>query len=163
MKKTDDKTNAIRLLEGKGIAFKTHNYVESGAISGMDVAKALQQDPNRVYKTLVTVGKSKGYYVFLVPVSQELDLKKAAKSVGEKSIAMIKSGELLQLTGYVHGGCSPIGMKKPFETTIDAGAEAYPTIIFSGGKIGHQIEISLEELRKVIAFRLAELTEERKQ
>ena len=123
------------------------------------MAKTLGQDPNAVFKTLVTVSKSKSYYVFLVPVSKELDLKKAAKAVGEKKIEMLKSKELLPLTGYIHGGCSPIGMKKFFKTTIDETAKNYDTIMFSGGKIGYQVELSLTDLEKVIKFQLADITE----
>lgn len=123
------------------------------------MAKTLGQDPNAVFKTLVTVSKSKSYYVFLVPVSKELDLKKAAKAVGEKKIEMLKSKELLPLTGYIHGGCSPIGMKKFFKTTIDETAKNYDTIMFSGGKIGYQVELSLTDLENVIKFQLADITE----
>lgn len=115
-------------------------------------------DPLRVFKTLVTVGKTKNYYVFIVPSEKELDLKKAAKSVGEKSIEMIKSKDLLSLTGYIHGGCSPIGMKKQFKTTIDESASNFETFIFSAGKIGYQIDISLNELKKVLRVSLADLT-----
>ena len=111
MKKAEEKTNAIRLLEQRRIAFKTHNYLQSGAVSGPEVARALGQNPSRMFKTLVTEGRSGAHYVFLVPVNRELNLKNAASAVGEKSIVMIKSKELLPLTGYIHGGCSPIGMK----------------------------------------------------
>lgn len=157
LKKAEEKTNAIRLLEQKKLAFATHNYVQSGAVGGMDVACALDEDPDQVFKTLVTVGKSGRNYVFLVPVSRELDLKKAAAAVREKSIAMIKSKDLLQLTGYIHGGCSPIGMKKSFPTVIDSSAGNYETILFSGGKIGFQIEISPDELKKALDFRMEEV------
>lgn len=115
------------------------------------------QDPKRVFKTLVTVGKSKNNYVFVIPVEKELNLKKAAKIVGEKSIDMLKSKDLLSLTGYIHGGCSPIGMKKFFKTVIDISAEDYDTIIFSAGKIGYQVEMSLSELSKVIRFTTADI------
>lgn len=145
----------MRILDRKKAEYLGHSYVGTGALSGLEVAHALSQNSDRVFKTLVTSGASKTNYVFLVPVSGELDLKKAAKAVGEKSIAMIKSKELLPLTGYIHGGCSPGGMKKPFKTVIDQSAENFDTIIFSGGKIGFQIEISLTELRKVISFDLA--------
>ena len=150
----EEKTNAIRLLEQKKIKFVVHNYLSSGAISGIDVANSLNEDPNIVFKTLVTQGKSHQYYVFLVPVNKELDLKKAASCVNEKSIEMIKSKDLLPLTGYIHGGCSPIGMKKYFKTTIDISASNYDKIIFSGGKIGYQIETTLLELSKIIKFDL---------
>lgn len=154
----EEKTNAIRLLEQKKIKFVVHNYLSSGAISGIDVANSLNEDPNIVFKTLVTQGKSHQYYVFLVPVNKELDLKKAASCVNEKSIEMIKSKDLLPLTGYIHGGCSPIGMKKYFKTTIDISASNYDKIIFSGGKIGYQIETTLLELSKVIKYDLKDIT-----
>ncbi len=154
----EEKTNAIRLLEQKKIKFVVHNYLSSGAISGIDVANSLNEDPNIVFKTLVTQGKSHQYYVFLVPVNKELDLKKAASCVNEKSIEMIKSKDLLPLTGYIHGGCSPIGMKKYFKTTIDISASNYDKIIFSGGKIGYQIETTLLELSKIIKFDLKDIT-----
>lgn len=160
MKHIDEKTNAIRLLEQKKLNFTTHNYVNSGAISGVEVAQALNQNPDKVFKTLVTVGKSNQNYVFLVPVAKELNLKKGANAVGEKNVSMLKSKDLLPLTGYVHGGCSPIGMKKPFKTVIDDSAKNFDTIIFSGGKIGYQIEISLEELKKALNFKLENITVE---
>ncbi|MGE5605692.1 MAG: Cys-tRNA(Pro) deacylase [Bacteroidota bacterium] len=154
------KTNVMRILEKLEVVYHSHSYVDTNAVSGIEVANVLNQDPNRVFKTLVTVGKTKNYYVFLVPVAAELDLKKAADSVGEKSIEMIKAKDLLALTGYIHGGCSPIGMKKTFSTTIDESAANYETIIFSAGKIGYQVEMSLEELKKVIRFRLADIVVE---
>ena len=153
----DEKTNVMRILEQKKIKYETHSYVGTGAISGTEVATVLGQDPNRVFKTLVTVGKSKNNYVFVIPVEKELNLKKAAKIVGEKSIDMLKTKELLTLTGYIHGGCSPIGMKKFFKTVIDISAEDYDAIIFSAGKIGYQVEMSLSELSKVIKFTTAEI------
>lgn len=155
--KKNDKTNVMRILDQKKVSYTSHCYVDTGAVSGLEVAYALNQDPRRVFKTLVTVGSSNAYYVFLVPVQKELDLKKAAKAVGEKSIDMIKSKELLPLTGYVHGGCSPIGMKKQFRTVIDNSASDLGTIIFSGGKIGYQVETSLDELRKALGFELGDL------
>ena len=143
----------------KKLDFTTHDYTDSGAVGGMEVAQALGQDPQRMFKTLVTQGHSGGYYVFLVPVCAELNLKRAAAAVGEKSIAMIKSKELLPLTGYIHGGCSPVGMKKLFPTLIDRSAAQFDTILFSGGRIGLQIETGLQELAQVVPFRLEELTE----
>ena len=131
MAKNNDKTNVMRILDQKKINYISHNYVDTGAVSGMEVAEALGEDPDMVFKTLVTVGKSKVNYVFVVPVNKELNLKKAAQSVGEKSIEMIKSKELLSLTGYIHGGCSPIGMKKQFATIIDKSAQEHEKIIFS--------------------------------
>lgn len=154
----EEKTNVMRLLDSKKISYKSHYYGDSGAVSGTDVAGVLGEDPDKVFKTLVTVGKSRGYYVFVIPVAKELDLKKSAKAVGEKSVEMVKSKELLPLTGYIHGGCSPIGMKKFFKTTVDASAEKADAIYVSAGKIGYQIEISLDELRKIIKFETADLT-----
>lgn len=157
--KKEEKTNAVRLLTQKKLAFQTHDYTDSGAVSGLEVAQALGQEPQRMFKTLVTEGRSGAHYVFLVPVAGELDLKKAAAAVGEKSVAMIKSKDLLPLTGYIHGGCSPVGMKKFFPTVIDQSAAQFDTIFFSGGRIGLQIETSLTDLEKVIRFRLADIAE----
>ena len=161
------KTNAMRILDQSGATYTTHDYASTGAISGVEVATALGQDPARTFKTLVAEGAgkvSKGngervkeHYVFVVPVAAELDLKKAAAAVGEKSIAMIKQKELLPLTGYVHGGCSPLGMKKPFRTIIDSSAEGKETIMFSAGKIGQQIETSPAELAKALDFEYGEI------
>lgn len=158
MKKNAEKTNVMRLLEQKKIPYTSYCYAETGVISGMDVATVLNQNPNQVFKTLVTVGSSNNNYVFLVPVNKELDLKKAAKSVGEKRISMLKAKDLLPLTGYIHGGCSPIGMKKQFRTVIDTSAANFNTIIFSGGKIGYQVETSLDELKKGLKFELEDIT-----
>lgn len=158
MRKKEEKTNAMRVLDQKGIFYKIHSYVNTNAISGIDVANVLQENPNVVFKTLVTESKTGNYYVFLVPVNKELDLKKAAKTVGEKSISMLKQSKLLPLTGYIHGGCSPIGMKKLFKTVIDISANDYDKIIFSGGKIGYQIEILLMDLKKVISFELSDIS-----
>lgn len=157
MKKNLDKTNVMRLLEQKKIEYTSYCYVDTGVVSGAEVAAVLHQNPDQVFKTLVTVGNSNSHYVFLVPVAKELDLKKAAKSVGEKSIHMLKSKDLLALTGYVHGGCSPIGMKKQFPTVIDRSAEDFGTIIFSGGKIGYQVQVSLEGLKKALKFGLEDI------
>ena len=155
--KKQEKTNVMRVLDQKKIQYQSYTYESEGAISGMEVAAALHQNPNQVFKTLVTVGASKKNYVFVVPVCGELNLKKAAKVVGEKSIEMLKSKELLPLTGYVHGGCSPIGMKKFFTTVIHETAEQCSTIIFSGGKIGYQVEVTIADLKKVIQFSLADI------
>lgn len=154
----DEKTNVMRILDKKKIIYNSYCYVGTDAISGADVAKVLNQNPNQVFKTLVTIGKSKNYYVFVIPVEKELNLKNAAKSVGEKSIEMIKSKDLLSVTGYIHGGCSPIGMKKSFITTIDKSVENFETFIFSAGKIGYQVEMRLSDLNEVIKFKLAELS-----
>ena len=157
--KKQEKTNVMRLLEQKKAAYTAHYYGDTDAVSGAEVAAVLGEDPDRVFKTLVTAAGSGEHYVFLVPVEKELELKKAAKTVGEKSIAMIKSKELLPLTGYIHGGCSPIGMKKPFRTVIDESAAGFDTILFSAGKIGYQVETSLAELAKVIPFDLADISQ----
>lgn len=160
MKQIDEKTNVMRILDGKKIEYNHYNYLESGAISGMEVAETLNENPDMVFKTLVTVGKSGNHYVFLLPVNKELDLKKAAKSVVEKNIEMIKSKDLLSLTGYIHGGCSPIGMKKFFKTVIHETASKFDKILFSGGKIGYQVEVSLQDLSKVIKYDLADIVVE---
>ena len=159
MKKNNEKTNVMRIFDQNKISYQSYCYVDSGVISGIEVASVLEQNPDQVFKTLVTVGSSKGNYVFLVPVNKELNLKKAAKAVNEKSIEMIKSKDLLPLTGYIHGGCSPIGMKKQFKTIIDQSAEGFATIIFSGGKIGYQVETSLDELKRVLRFELGDISD----
>lgn len=152
-----EKTNVMRVLDSKKIKYNEYYYGDTEAVSGVDVAKALGQNPENVFKTLVTTGKSGEHYVFMVPVAEELDLKKAAKAVSEKSITMLKSKELLGLTGYIHGGCSPIGMKKLFKTTIHKTAPDFDTILFSGGKIGFQVEIPFEDLKKVINVNTADI------
>ena len=153
----NDKTNAMRRLDSLKIDYKEHYYDSSKALSGTEVAAVLGQDPAQVFKTLVTVGKSGEHYVFMIPVAEELDLKKAAAAVGEKSVSMVRSSELLPLTGYIHGGCSPIGMKKLFRTTVHITAQEQTTVFFSGGKIGFQIEMPAEILKKVIPFRYADI------
>ena len=159
MKKNNEKTNVMRIFDQNKISYNSYCYVDSGVISGIDVATVLNQNPDQVFKTLVTVGSSKNNYVFLVPVNKELNLKKAAKAAGEKSIEMLKSKDLLPLTGYIHGGCSPIGMKKQFKTIIDASAEGFSTIVFSGGKIGYQVQTSLDELARILRFELADISD----
>ena len=144
-----DKTNVMRVLDQKKIKYTPH-YYDNTITNGMEVANTLNLDPNKVFKTLVTVGASKRNYVFVVPVNSELDLKKAAIAVNEKSIEMIKSKELLDLTGYIHGGCSPIGMKKPFRTVMNESALNYDLVTFSAGKIGYQVEMNPNDLRKLI-------------
>ena len=153
------KTNAMRMLERAKVNYTSHEYPheEGQAVDGAHVAQLTGQDPAKVFKTLVTQGADRNYYVFVVPVNKELDLKKAAKAVGEKSIEMIKSKELLPLTGYVHGGCSPIGMKKFFPTTFHKTAEDFETIMFSAGKIGHQVEVKLSDIDKVIRYQIADI------
>ena len=154
----ETKTNAMRMLDKHKIKYQSYSYDSTQAISGIDVATLLGENPKQVFKTLVTVGKSKQHYVFMIPVAEELDLKKAAKASKEKSIEMVKSKELLGLTGYIHGGCSPLGMKKIFPTFIDETAKNFATIIFSGGKIGLQIETSLEDICKLISITIVPLT-----
>lgn len=156
----EEKTNVMRILEQKKIHYQGHYYGNTEAISGTEVAAALGENPDQVFKTLVTAGKTGSHYVFVIPVAKELDLKKAAKAVGEKSIEMIKSKELLSLTGYIHGGCSPIGMKKFFKTTIDKSVEKCDTFFFSAGKIGYQVELAPADLARVIRYQTAELTVE---
>ena len=144
--KKEEKTNVMRVLDGKKISYKSHTYEPDAAMSGEEIAGILGEDPGRVFKTLVTQGKSGAYYVFVVPVREELDLKKAAKASGEKSVSMIKQKELLPLTGYVHGGCSPIGMKKQFPTFIHETATQSDRIFVSAGRVGYQIELKPQEL-----------------
>ena len=155
--KSNEKTNVMRVLDSKKIAYISHNYEQDPSMSGEDIAKILKEDVDRVFKTLVTCGKSGEHYVFVVPVKEELDLKKAAKAAGEKSIAMIKQKELLPLTGYVHGGCSPIGMKKKFKTFIHNTAESFDTIFVSAGKLGARIEIAPADLINVAEITLSDL------
>ncbi len=154
-----EKTNVMRILDQKKIPYQAYCYADTDAVSGAEVAEALGQNPNQVFKTLVTVGASKRNYVFVIPVCEELQLKKAAKAVGEKSIEMIKSKELLPLTGYIHGGCSPIGMKKLFKTVIHSSASGFGTIIFSAGKIGYQVEVAPTDLKKVIPYEFGDITQ----
>lgn len=157
-KNTESKTNAIREVEAAGLPLQVRTFECDGAPSGVEVAAMLGLDKDQVFKTLVTVGKSKEHYVYMVPVAEELDLKKAAKAVGEKSIEMVKSKELLPLTGYIHGGCSPIGMKKQFKTVIDETAQLFDQIYFSGGRIGCQIQMSPEDLSKLISLEYVDIT-----
>ncbi len=155
---SDFKTNVMRMLDKAKITYNHYSYADTDAISGSEVAHALNQNPNRVFKTLVTVAKSGNHYVFMLPVEKELDLKKAAHSVGEKSVEMLKSKDLLPLTGYIHGGCSPIGMKKFFKTVIDKSALNFDTIMFSAGKIGYQVEVSPNDIQKIIRVDFEEIT-----
>ena len=152
-----EKTNAIRLFDRKKLSYSVHSY--DNAISGIVVATTLGQEAERVFKTLVTVGKSGANFVFMIPVAEELDLKKAAKTVEEKSISMLPQRELLPLTGYVHGGCSPLGMKKQFRTVLHESALQYKTIFFSGGKIGLQIETDPKNLEKMIGIEYGNVIE----
>ena len=149
-----EKTNVMRILDQKKINYKSYSYVDTDAVSGMEVAEVLGQDPNQVFKTLVTVSNTNNYFVFVIPVNKELDLKKAAKAVGVKSVSMLKQKDLLPLTGYVHGGCSPIGMKKSFLTTFDSSCNNFDTIIFSAGKIGYQVQVKVSDLESVIRLQI---------
>lgn len=153
-------TNVMRILDQKKLSYTPHCYEETGETNGEKVAEILGQDPNLVFKTLVTVAKSGKNYVFVIPVNRELDLKKAARSVGEKSVEMLKAKELLPLTGYVHGGCSPIGMKKFFQTTLHDTAQFCERIYFSAGKVGYQVEMSPADLEKVIRLSYADVVKE---
>ena len=152
-----EKTNVMRLLEQSGVEYKSYCYIDYPSTKGTEIAAYLKQDPAKVFKTLVTRGKSGGYYVFVIPVGEELELRKAAQAAGEKSIEMIPQKELLPLTGYLHGGCSPIGMKKMFPTFIEETAMLYDTIIFSAGKIGYQVEVDPEALSIMVPFTYADL------
>jgi len=160
MSKKEEKTNVMRVLEQKGIPFTPHTYPhEDGvAVDGVTVARSMGQDPECVFKTLVARGASKALYVFDIPVGDTLDLKKAAKAVGEKSIAMLHSRDLLPLTGYVHGGCSPIGMKKQFPTVFHETAEILDTIMVSAGKIGFQVELSPADLIELVGGSTEDVT-----
>lgn len=153
------KTNAMRALDRASIKYNTYAYdVVDGQIDGISVAGKLGQPVEKVYKTLVTQGHSKNYYVFVIPVACELDLKAAAKSVGEKSVEMIKVADINKVTGYIRGGCSPIGMKKNYTTVIDKSCEKLDTMIFSAGKIGHQIEMSPADLIDLIKCKTDNIT-----
>ena len=152
------KTNALREVEAAGLAHRFITFDCEEALSGVEVATLLGEDVDRVFKTLVTQAKSGQHYVFMIPVACELDLKKAAAAVGEKAVAMIKSRELLPLTGYVHGGCSPIGMKTALPTAIDETAQLFDSILFSGGRIGCQIEMSPDDLDSLVGLTFADLT-----
>ena len=152
----EEKTNVMRVLDQKKVPYTPHHYAHpDGAVDGASVAALIDRDPAAVCKTLVTQGASKKYYVFVIPVLKELDLKAAAKAVGEKSIEMIKQAQLLPLTGYVHGGCSPVGMKKLFPTFFDASAEGRDAIVVSAGKIGAQVELSPAALAGLVRGRFA--------
>ena len=155
--KKEDKTNVCRVLDAKKISYELHTYEADATMSGEEIAGILGEDSEKVFETLVTQGTSGAYYVFVVPVKAELDLKKAAKSAGEKAVSMIKQKELLPLTGYVHGGCSPIGMKKQFPTFIHETASNYNHIFVSAGKVGYQIELAPSDLMSVALCIAADL------
>ena len=159
-KSKEEKTNVMRVLEQKKIAYSAHSYPheEGVAVDGVTVARSMGFDPAIVFKTLVARGASGQHYVFDVPVAENLDLKKAAKAVGEKSVEMIHQKELLPLTGYIHGGCSPVGMKKLFSTVFDATAEGLPQMIVSAGKIGFQVELAPGDLAALVRAKFADIT-----
>ncbi|WP_197027053.1 Cys-tRNA(Pro) deacylase [Butyrivibrio sp. MC2021] len=155
--KKEEKTNVCRVLDGKKINYEIHSYKPDATMTGEEIAGILGEDPEKVFKTLVTQGKSGSYYVFAIPVKEELDLKKAAKAAGEKAVSMIKQKELLPLTGYVHGGCSPIGMKKQFVTFIHETAPSYEHVFVSAGKVGFQIELAPQDLIAVAGCKVADI------
>lgn len=155
--KSNDKTNVMRVLDAKKIPYVSHSYEADPTLTGNQIADILGEEADNVFKTLVTQGKTGTYYVFVVPVNKELDLKKAAKAAGEKSIAMIKQKDLLGLTGYVHGGCSPIGMKKNFATFVHETVEGHDKIYVSAGKVGFQIELSPSDLIKVANCKVVDI------
>ena len=151
------KTNALRMLDKIKADYKCYHYTPDVTLTGVQIAAILGQNPRQVFKTLVTVAKSRQHYVFMLPVECELDLKKAAAAVGEKAVEMVKQKELLPLTGYVHGGCSPIGMKKVFPLIIHQSAAEFTTLIFSAGRVGTQVETALENLQKLVPHKLADI------
>ena len=158
--KPSGKTNVMRVLDSLKIEYTSHFYEEDATLSGVDVARLVGEDPDQVFKTLVTQGKSGQHYVFVIPVKEELDLKKAAKASGEKAIVMIKQKELLPLTGYIHGGCSPVGMKKQFPTVFDETVVLFDSIMVSGGRVGVQVEVNPDDLLKITGGTVAAITRE---
>lgn len=155
--KNNDKTNVMRILDAQKIPYMSHAYQPDATMSGAEIAALLNEDAEKVFKTLVTQGKSGQYYVFVIPVKEELDLKKAAKAAKEKAVGMIKQKDLLPLTGYIHGGCSPIGMKKQFPAFLHETAVQYGTIFVSAGKVGFQIELPPQDLAEIAGCHLADL------
>lgn len=154
------KTNAIRIVESNNIAYKMYEYeAPEGFLDGVSVAKATGQNMDQVFKTLVLQGSSREHYVCVIPVAKELNLKKAAKHFGEKKIEMIRARDLTKITGYIKGGCSPVGMKKLFRTAIDMSASDFDTIIVSGGKVGLQMELPVKDLLEVVNGQLTDLTD----
>lgn len=151
------KTNAMRILDAMRVSYQLHTYEPGESVDGVSVATKMGMDVNKVYKTLVTQGKGGGFFVFVIPVARELDLKKAARAAGEKSVEMIPVKEINRHTGYIRGGCSPVGMKKKYPTFIDESARALPTRVVSGGRIGLQMEIAPEDLARSVGARFAGL------
>ena len=158
MAKKEEKTNVMRLLDQHKVPYTAHSYPADGPVDGVSVAAFLGQDVEQVFKTLVCRGASGGYYVFDIPVAESLDLRKAARAVGEKSVAMLPQKELLPLTGYVHGGCSPVGMKKPFPTVFHETVILFDRICVSAGKVGHQVEVEPAALLAFLGAGTADLT-----
>lgn len=155
----ENKTNVMRMLDVAHIKYKTYFYDPEKYLTGADIAAALNQNPEMVFKTLVTINKNNKLFVFMVPVNMELNLKYAAMCVGEKSLNMLPQRELLNKVGYVHGGCSPIGMKKLFTTVLDTSATNFDTIIFSAGTRGAQVGISVHDLNKIIPIQFGNICE----
>ena len=158
-KDKDIKTNAMRFLDSKKIAYTVNTYECEDFVDGVHIAQMLGQDEKMSYKTLVTKGKSGGYFVFVLPVAQELDMKKAAKSVGEKSVEMLHVKDINAVTGYIRGGCSPLGMKKQFPTVVDSSAQSFETIIISGGRLGSQILLAPQDLVKACGGSFADIVQ----
>lgn len=157
-KNKEEKTNVMRTLDQRKVPYTPHTYDPNGPVDGVSVAAGLGMDPASVFKTLVAKGASGAYYVFDIPVAESLDLKKAARAVGEKSVAMIHQKELLPLTGYVHGGCSPVGMSKHFPTYFAEEVILVDTMICSAGKVGHQVEVAPDALIALVDGQVADLT-----
>lgn len=156
------KTNAMRLLDKAGVSYKTYAYDhKDGLIDGVSVAHKMGQPVERVYKTLVTQGTSKEYHVFIIPVAEELDLKAAARAVGEKAVEMIKVTDINKVTGYIRGGCSPFGMKKNYGTVLDSSGSGLETIIVSAGKIGHQVELVPADLIRLTGCKVENILQKK--
>ena len=155
--KKEEKTNVMRVLDAKKISYESHSYKPDATMSGEEIAALLGEDADKVFKTLVTQGKTGAFYVFVIPVKGELDLKKAAKACGEKAVSMIKQKDLLPLTGYVHGGCSPIGMKKHFPTFIHETVSGLDKVFVSAGKVGFQIELAPADLIAAAEIKVEDL------
>ncbi len=155
--KANEKTNVMRTLDQKKITYEAHFYEADSTMSGVQIAEVLGEEKEHVFKTLVTAGKPGKYYVFVIPVAEELNLKKAAAAAGEKSVSMIPQKQLLPLTGYVHGGCSPVNMKKAFPTFLHQSAEGMERIFVSAGKVGCQVELNPEDLKDLTGLRYADL------
>ncbi len=152
------KTNAMRILDSAGVSYKQHEYDSDGFIDGVTVAHKAGLPPEKVFKTLVAQGASRAYYVFVIPVEKELNLKAAAKAVGEKSVEMIKVADINKITGYIRGGCSPVGMKKAYRTVIDSACESLDTVVVSAGRLGVQIELTPADLCRAVPCDISDIT-----